>query len=267
MFRSGSAGSRLDPPRPPRTPRLRRQSPLPPSRRLRSAGAIVLSTAIVLPERNLIERSRPTACVSPSRPRAVVFTCAMIFDSMTWSAAYRDVWRGRGSYPKSRGAAEEASQSAAVQRARSVTASLASGSAARLETSATRRNIKGLIASVRALRALPIKCAAIRSIDATEHGHALANHSIGNLCRGAAGRYPGRIGAIAIFVSMVRDQGPQRRDVLLLHQLGTMPDDTVRNRRPLHPEPLLPCPTAAPASTAAHRGAPKVSFCVNDRLG
>jgi hypothetical protein len=166
---------------------------------------------------------------------------------------------GRSSYPKSRGAAEEASQSAAVQRARPVTASLASGSAARLETSATRRNIKGLIASVHALRALPIKCAAIRSVDATEHGHALANHPVCHLCRGGGGRYPGRIGAIAILVPMVWDQGPQRRDVLLLHQLGTMPGDTVRNRRPLHPEPLLQA-TTAPASTAAHRRAPKVSF-------
>src|ERR1700730_14126803 len=169
---------------------------------------------------------------------------------------------GRSSYPKSRGAAEEASQSAAVQRARSVTASLASGSAARLETSAARRNLKGLIASVRALQALPIKCAAVRSIDATEHGHALANHPVCNPCRGVAGRYPDRIGAIAIFVSLVRDQGPQRRDVLLLHQLGTMPGDAVRNRRPLHPEPLLQAPTAAPGTPAAHRGAPKVSFCL-----
>ena len=95
-------------------------------------------------------------------------------------------------------------------------------------------------------------------IDAMEHSHAPANRIACDLFRHAAGRYPGCIGAIGIFVSLVQPSGPQWQYVLLLHQLGTMPSYTIRHRRQLHHEPLLSSLTAAPA---ARRRAPKIGFC------
>jgi hypothetical protein len=62
------------------------------------------------------------------------------------------------------------------------------------------------------------------------------------------------------YVFMVLAQGFQWRDVLLLHQLGTMQGDDVRNRRPVRPESVLPGRSAASAAACAapRRGAPKV---------
>src|SRR5260370_3318162 len=86
-----------------------------------------------------------------------------------------------------------------------------------------------------------------------EHCHALANHLAYDPFRRAAGRYRGRIGAIGIFISLVQRPGTQWQYVLLLHQLGTMPSDTIRNRRQLHHEPVLS------AGPAASRESPKIT--------
>jgi hypothetical protein len=97
-----------------------------------------------------------------------------------------------------------------------------------------------------------------------------ANYRADSSCRGAAGRCPGHISQIAVFVSMLRDQGDPCRgilaggslqgdpwwNVLLLHQSGTMQDEHVGDRRQLRDEPLLSA-CHAPAASAALRRAPK----------
>jgi hypothetical protein len=69
--------------------------------------------------------------------------------------------------------------------------------------------------------------------------HALANDFIfpDRCC--AAWRFPGSVGAIADFLSLVFSQRQVEREQLLLHKQRTMPADDFRNRRLLPHKPIL----------------------------
>ena len=56
-----------------------------------------------------------------------------------------------------------------------------------------------------------------------------------------------------------------RRAILLLHQLGTMHDDDVRDRWSLRPKSLLPSPAGAASGACGKKAKPRPSTCVKVR--
>src|SRR5258706_11509582 len=82
---------------------------------------------------------------------------------------------------------------------------------------------------------------------------ARVDHRAFRSCHCVAGRNASQQGAIAVFISVVRDLLRRKRrtwcHVLLLHELGAVQDNNARHRRKLRRQPVLPWASdTAPAS-------------------
>jgi hypothetical protein len=88
--------------------------------------------------------------------------------------------------------------------------------------------------------------------------NALGNPLVGSRKRRAGGRHRSGVGAIAVFIPLVREVSA-RHDNLLFHQSSAMHDLAVRQWRVLLSKPILWC-TGAAAGIADDPGALIVSY-------